>query len=83
MHANQLLRHLALNAAHRNRHFRMVWSCKGGKAAVLVPTRRFATQEGCGKTVADVFLEALICKVDPSDVLLQVRSRNAMLAIAC
>jgi hypothetical protein len=58
--------------SRRNRHFRMVWSCKGGKAAVLVPTRRFATQDGCGKTAADVFLDALICRVDTSDTLLQV-----------
>lgn len=51
----------------------MVWNCKGGKAAVLVPTRRFATQEGCAKTAADVFLAALICHVDASDTLLQAR----------
>lgn len=51
----------------------MVWCCKGGKAAVLTPTRRFATVEGCGKSAADVFLGALICRVDPSDVLLQVQ----------
>ncbi|GAB4822102.1 hypothetical protein N2152v2_009148 [Parachlorella kessleri] len=55
-----------------NRHFRMVWNCKGGKGAVLEPTRRFATQEGCTKTAADVFLDTLICRVDPSNVLLQM-----------
>lgn len=26
----------------KNRHFRMVWCCKGGKAALLEPTGRFA-----------------------------------------
>ena len=30
----------------RNRHFRMIWSCKAGKAHVLTPTSRFATAPG-------------------------------------
>ncbi|KDD71281.1 hypothetical protein H632_c5388p0, partial [Helicosporidium sp. ATCC 50920] len=28
----------------RNRHFRLPWSCKAGKTAVLVPTARFAAR---------------------------------------
>lgn len=30
----------------RNRHFRLLWSCKGGKRAVLLPSGRFATGPG-------------------------------------
>lgn len=30
----------------RNRHFRLIWSCKAGKAQVLNPTNRFATAAG-------------------------------------
>ena len=30
----------------RNRHFRVMWSCKGGKDCVLVPTPRFAAADG-------------------------------------
>lgn len=63
-------------ASCRNRHFRMAWSCKGGKAAVLVPTRRFATADGCDKSTADVFLDTLICRVDPDDVLLQAGAQG-------
>lgn len=30
----------------RNRHFRLLWSCKGGKRAVLMPSGRYATGPG-------------------------------------
>ncbi len=33
-------------ARGRNRHFRMIWSAKGGKAAVLRPTQRYAAAGG-------------------------------------
>lgn len=35
-----------LAGARRNRHFRLLWSCKGGKRAVLLPSSRFATGPG-------------------------------------
>ena len=54
----------------RNRHFRLVWSCKGGKAAVLVPTPRFAA--GGVPTSAHLFLAAFITGVDPGTRLLQM-----------
>lgn len=55
----------------RNRHFRMAFSCKGGKAAVLKPTRRFAWREAA-PTPGQVFLDTLVCRVDPQCVLLQM-----------
>ena len=54
----------------RNSHFRLVWSCKGGKAAVLVPTRRFA--DAAAPTPAHLFLAAFITGVDPGAKLLQM-----------
>ena len=50
----------------------MSYCCKGGKAAVLVPTRRFATAEGGASSAAHVFLDTLVCHVDPRARLLQM-----------
>lgn len=57
---------------HRNRHWRMSFCCKGGKAAVLRPTSRFATAPGSGTSNAHVFLDTLVCNVSPSARLLQM-----------
>ena len=47
----------------RNRHFRIVYCSKGGKAAVLTPTSRYVT--GARKlSPARVFQDTLICNVD-------------------
>ncbi|KAL3161988.1 hypothetical protein ABBQ38_009063 [Trebouxia sp. C0009 RCD-2024] len=54
----------------RNRHFRLIWSCKAGKAQVLNPTNRFATGPGCNKSQRELFLETLICNVDQNSRLL-------------
>lgn len=56
----------------RNRHWRMSFCCKGGKAAVLRPTSRFATAPGSGTSNAHVFLDTLVCNVSPSARLLQM-----------
>lgn len=56
----------------RNRHWRMSFCCKGGKAAVLRPTARFATAPGSGTSNAHVFLDTLVCNVSPSARLLQM-----------
>lgn len=63
---------------HRNRHFRVLWSSKGGKTASLAPTDRFASGPGgagCGLPAAALFRLCLACDVDPADRLLTVRLR--------
>ena len=50
----------------------MSFCCKGGKAAVLRPTPRFATAPGCATSNAHVFLDTLVCNVSPSTRLLQM-----------
>lgn len=50
----------------------MSYCCKGGKAAVLVPTRRYATAPGATTSTAHVFLDTLVCNVDPRARLLQM-----------
>ncbi|KAL4429588.1 hypothetical protein ABPG77_008637 [Micractinium sp. CCAP 211/92] len=56
----------------KNRHWRMSYCCKGGKAAVLAPTRRYATAPGATTSTAHVFLDTLVCNVDPRARLLQM-----------
>jgi hypothetical protein len=56
----------------RNRHWRMSFCCKGGKAAILRRTPRYATAEGATTSVACVFLDTLVCNVDPRARLLQM-----------
>ena len=58
----------------KNRHFRMVYSCKGGKSAVLRPTHRFATSPAVPLRLspAKVFCDTLICNVDGDAKLLAV-----------
>lgn len=65
-------------SGHRNRHFRVLWSSKGGKTASLAPTDRFASGPGgagCGLPAAALFRLCLACDVDPADRLLTVRLR--------
>lgn len=50
----------------------MSFCCKGGKAAVLWPTPRFATALGSGTSNAHVFLDTLVCNVAPSARLLHM-----------
>ncbi|KAI3435784.1 hypothetical protein D9Q98_001842 [Chlorella vulgaris] len=56
----------------KNRHWRMSHCCKGGKAAVLRPTARYATQPGAALSDACVFLDTLVCNVEPHARLLQM-----------
>jgi hypothetical protein len=59
----------------RNRHFRCVYSSKGGRAAALRPTARFA---GAARpSPARAFLETLVCRVDPAATLLAMRPPGA------
>ena len=50
----------------------MSFCCKGGKAAVLQPTRRYATSDGGATATAHIFLDTLVCHVDPRARLLQM-----------
>ncbi|KAK9825930.1 hypothetical protein WJX81_007732 [Elliptochloris bilobata] len=54
----------------RNRHFRVLWSSKGGKSAVLKATGRFATAVGAGKPPQELFLATLVCNTPPGARLL-------------
>jgi hypothetical protein len=59
----------------RSRHFRMIWSCKGGKGAVLRPTARYMQARlpaGAPLANADTFMVSLICNVHPAARLLEV-----------
>ncbi|EFN54394.1 hypothetical protein CHLNCDRAFT_135708 [Chlorella variabilis] len=56
----------------KNRHWRMSRCCKGGKEAVLHPTGRYATAPGAGVSDATVFLDTLVCNVEPHARLLQM-----------
>ncbi|KAL0038505.1 hypothetical protein WJX77_008798 [Trebouxia sp. C0004] len=54
----------------RNRHFRLIWSCKAGKTHVLTPTPRFATAPNFKRSHRELFLDTLICNVEPNAMLL-------------
>ncbi|KAL0052967.1 hypothetical protein WJX82_010519 [Trebouxia sp. C0006] len=54
----------------RNRHFRLIWSCKAGKTHVLTPTPRFATAPSIKRSHRELFLDTLICNVEPNARLL-------------
>jgi len=58
----------------KNRHFRLVYSSKGGKTASLQPTERYAThdQGGFKMSPARIFNDTLICNVDYDVKLLAV-----------
>jgi hypothetical protein len=58
----------------KNRHFRLVYSSKGGKTASLQPTERYATCDQGGSKVspARIFNDTLICNVDYDVKLLAV-----------
>ena len=59
----------------RNRHFRMVYCCKGGKAAILRPTDRFATAPGTQRpSPAKIFQDTYISNVAIGAKLLLVHS---------
>ncbi|KAG7669947.1 hypothetical protein Ndes2437B_g06151 [Nannochloris sp. 'desiccata'] len=67
----------------KNRHFRLVYSSKGGKTAILKPTERYATGiQGISRlSPARIFNDTLICNVDYDVKLLAVLPplRNASL----
>lgn len=52
--AESVAQRCLLAGARRNRHFRLLWSCKGGKRAVLLPSSRFATGPGGAGAPCDV-----------------------------
>jgi hypothetical protein len=61
----------------RNRHFRLPFSCKGGKSAVLRPTQRFACTPGSARpSPARIFLNSIICNVPVEAKLLLVQIPN-------
>ena len=55
----------------RNRHFRCLWSSKGGKQAILQATDRFYAMSP--NPLQQQFLDSLVCNVDTSAQLLCVR----------
>lgn len=58
----------------RNRHFRLPFSCKGGKTAVLRPTQRYACTPGAARpSPARIFLDSMICNVPVDAKLLLVQ----------
>lgn len=61
----------------RNRHFRILWSSKGGKSAVLKHTGRFSSEQ-TGNPLKFHFLESLVCNVAATDQLLTVRSESPL-----
>lgn len=62
----------------KNRLFRLVYNCKGGKAANFMPTNRFAMSRTPRPTPAAVFKETLLTSVDDTVTLLMVRPRISM-----
>ena len=56
----------------KNRHFRLAYSCKGGRKATLMPTHRFAMARQPLPTPAQIFKETMVTGVDPSSKLLSV-----------
>ena len=64
----------------KNRHFRIVYSCKGGKNAVLMPTNRYAlaTREGHHPSPAEIFLKTIVTKVESGVTLLSIRPLASM-----
>lgn len=57
----------------KNRHFRLVYSCKGGRKVSLMPTHRFAMARQPLPTPAQIFKETMVTGVDPSATLVSVR----------
>jgi hypothetical protein len=63
-----------------------MWSSKGGKPTTLVPTSRYAcdpsvclagsTHAGSGAAARKLFFMSLICDVDATDRLLEVRTQQ-------
>lgn len=66
--------------AGRNRHFRVLWSSKGGKTAVLMPTERSARVSSGGNH--QLFLHTLVCNTSNTDKLLTVRHENPTNSVA-
>ena len=64
----------------KNRHFRIVYSCKGGKNAVLMPTNRYALarREGHHPSPAEIFLKTIVTKVESDVTLLSIRPLASM-----
>ena len=59
----------------KNRHFRLAYSCKGGKAAVLMPTGRYAMAVGRRDlpTPAEILKKTMVTVVDSNSTLLCIR----------
>ena len=59
----------------KNRHFRLPYSCKGGKTAVLMPTLRFAMNVKPSKRPppAEIFLKGIVTETQNGVTLLSVR----------
>lgn len=61
----------------RNRHFRLAYCCKGGKAAVLRPIERGALSSAMPKQrPGDILLSTITTLVDPNAALLAVSPEN-------
>ena len=57
----------------RNRHFRLIWSSKGGKKATLMPTSHDSEgQSFSARPLESQFLESLVTLVEPTCNLLTV-----------
>ncbi|KAI8465538.1 MAG: hypothetical protein J3K34DRAFT_461346 [Monoraphidium minutum] len=60
----------------KNRHFRLPWSCKGGKTALLEPTARFvmsaAARSAAPLPKEQIMLLAMICNVAPDAQPLEI-----------
>lgn len=62
----------------KNRLFRLVYNCKGGKTANFMPTKRFAMSKIPRPTPAAVFKDTLLTSVEPTSKLLLVRPLISM-----
>ncbi|XP_024523407.1 DNA-directed primase/polymerase protein [Selaginella moellendorffii] len=61
----------------RNRCFRLVFSAKAGKTAILVPTYRFASSSEVVMDDITTFMQALVCNVDANCETLLTFDRGA------
>lgn len=61
----------------KNRLFRMVYSCKGGKQACLMPTDRFVMRKKPKPSPAYLFSNTLVTSVNENDALLCVRGNGS------
>ena len=66
----------------KNRLFRMVYSCKGGKQACLMPTERFVMKRRPKPSPAYLFSNTLVTSVDEKDTLLCIRGNGSETGMA-